>query len=151
MSLVVVDTSCLIALERIDQLALVPAVFPDVVAPPVVAEEFGHSPTWLRVRTVQNTQAAAALRTQLDEGEAAVLALALETEDQTVLVDEKKARRIARQLELRTVGTLGLLLRAKQQDLVPDVRSLMDALIAADFRIADALYDEVLHRADEDQ
>lgn len=150
MPLVVCDTSCLITLERIDRLALVPSVFPDVVAPPAVIREFGRPLDWLPVREVEDTRLAASLRTQLDAGEADVLALTMEQEGTAVLVDEKKARRVAKELELRVVGTLGLLLRAKGQDLVPAVRPLMDALIDADFRISDALYREVLRQADEE-
>lgn len=51
MPLIVTDSTCLIGLERLD---LLPAVFPDVTAPPAVIEEFGTSLGWLAVRPVEN-------------------------------------------------------------------------------------------------
>jgi predicted nucleic acid-binding protein len=148
MALLVCDTSCLITLERVDRLPLISAVFPDAVVPTTVAEEFGTVPDWLPVREVEDQRLVKSLRAQLDPGEADTLALAMEI-DADVLVDEKKARRIARDLGLSVVGTLGLLLRAKQQGSIQAVRPLMDALIAADFRISDSLYEDVLRRANE--
>jgi predicted nucleic acid-binding protein len=46
---VVCDSSCLIALERIGHLDLLPALFDPVQAPPAIHQEFGGSPEWLRV------------------------------------------------------------------------------------------------------
>jgi predicted nucleic acid-binding protein len=48
-ALVIADTSCLIALERIGRLDLIPALIADVGAPPAVIDEFGAKPGWLRV------------------------------------------------------------------------------------------------------
>ncbi len=149
MSLIIADTSCLIALERIGRLALLHAVFPEVAAPAAVAEEFGRALPWLRVRDVADRRLVRSLRTQLDKGEAEVLALALEHEGCVVLMDEKKGRRVARRLGVDVIGTVGLLLRAKRSGVVPAVRPFMDALATADFRISEALYREALRRAGE--
>lgn len=46
---VVCDSSCLIALERIGHLDLLPALFHPVQAPPAVRQEFGAAPEWLRI------------------------------------------------------------------------------------------------------
>ena len=72
---VVVDSACLIALERIDQLSLLPRLFPSPVAPPAVVAEFGRPIEWLDVRTVVNQVSTAALRTQLHRGEAEAIAV----------------------------------------------------------------------------
>lgn len=45
-TLVVTDTSPLIALERIGRLDLLPSLF-SVCAPPAVVAEFGQRPDWL--------------------------------------------------------------------------------------------------------
>ena len=47
---VVADSTCLIALERIDQIEILPALFEPVLIPPAVAQEFGRlsgSEPWL--------------------------------------------------------------------------------------------------------
>lgn len=150
MAAVVVDSSCLIALKRINRLELIPAVFPGVIAPAAVLQEFGESPEWLPVHSVSDQALLAALLTQLDPGESEVLALALERGSSTVLLDEKKARRLAHQLGLRTVGTVGLLLLAKRAGHIPLIRPVMDALVGADFRISEALYTEAVRLAGEE-
>lgn len=55
--LVITDSTALISLERIDQLELLPAVYPDLMAPPAVVEEFGRQPRWLVVRSPQDREA----------------------------------------------------------------------------------------------
>jgi len=58
-------------------------------------------------------------------------------------MDDKRGRRVAKQLELKHTGTLGVLTRARKGGLVDDLRSLLEQLVALDFRI-DA---ELLRRA----
>jgi hypothetical protein len=45
----VVDSACLIGLERIGRLDLLPALLDPVFAPPAVNQEFGAAPKWLTV------------------------------------------------------------------------------------------------------
>jgi len=117
----VIDSTCFIALEHIGRLELIPRLFQKVHAPPAVVDEIGRSPDWLLVQGVSNQSLLKALRTQLDEGESAVIALAAELENPVVVLDDKKARCVARQMGLSVVGTVGLLLRAKREHMVPEV------------------------------
>ncbi len=74
----VTNSTCLIGLERIERLDILPQVFDAVFAPPAVAKEVRTSLDWLRVQPVANPSVTRALRTQMDEGEAEAIALALE-------------------------------------------------------------------------
>ena len=145
----VIDSTCFIALERIDRLELIPRLFQKVHAPPAVVDEIAHSPDWLLVQGVSNPSLVKALRTQLDEGESAVIALAAELENPVVVLDDKKARRVARQMGLRVVGTVGLLLRAKREHVVPEVKSLLESLERGGFRLSKELHREALRLAGE--
>src|SRR5947209_20361479 len=58
----------------------------------------------------------------LDAGEAAALSLAKTIEARLILLDERKARRIAARLGLPVAGTLAVLLRAKQHEVIAAVR-----------------------------
>jgi predicted nucleic acid-binding protein len=131
-------------------LDLLPQVFPVVFAPPAVRRELGISVDWLTVKPVQNVAVVATLNTQVDAGEAEAIALAMELGDVMVILDDKKARRVAKQVGLRVIGTVGVLLRAKQQGVIDAVKPLLDALDAADFRIAEGLRREALRLAGED-
>lgn len=73
----------------------------------------------------------------------------MELRDVLVILDDKKARRIAQQMGLRVIGTIGVLLRAKQQGLLAEIRPFIDVLQQADFRISDSLYEEALRLAGE--
>lgn len=145
---IVTNSTCLIGLERIGRLYILRDCFRTVYAPTEVAAECGGCPGWVNVEAVANAPLQAALRIQVDEGEAAAIALAVERGTR-VLLDDKKARRLAQQMALDVIGTVGLLLRAKRLALIAEVRPLMDALQAVDFRIAPALYAEALRLAGE--
>ena len=102
----VVDSTCLIALERIERLDLVPRLFSQVFAPPAVVEEFGETPDWLNVQEVVNRTLSEALRTQLGAGESEVIALSTELTDAVAVLDDKKARRVAHEMRLKVMGTV---------------------------------------------
>ena len=149
MPLAVVDTSCLIAFERIERPALVPALFSEALMPPAVADEYGGVPDGFALRSLDNPSLARTLCEDLDAGEAEVIALTQTCKDAVALIDEKKGRRLSREHGLSVVGTLGILLRAKRRGLISAVKPLMDTLSATGFRLSDALYQDVLHRAGE--
>lgn len=146
----VANTSCLIALEAIERLVLLEQLYQTVVVPATVAAEFGASlPPWIDVRPPEDHALARALRVQLGAGEADAIALAAALSASRLILDDKKARGVARQLNLPVTGTLAVLLRAKSIGLIPKVSDLLDALIAAGFRISGDLRAEILHRARE--
>ncbi len=74
----VTNSTCLIGLERIERLDILPQVFSTITIPTAVSAEVGLSADWLTVRPVQNLALVATLKTQVDEGEAEAIALAME-------------------------------------------------------------------------
>jgi predicted nucleic acid-binding protein len=63
--------------------------------------------------------------------------------------DDLPARRLAQSLNIPVMGTLGLLLRAKNRGHISAVRPLMDAMQREGFRIADRVFAQILSAADE--
>ena len=148
-TLVVTDTSCLIALDRIGHLHRLPALF-DVSAPPAVVAEFGQQPDWLTVRSASDEARVADLMEVLDRGEAEAIALALTIPDAELLIDEARGQRVAQQLGLQVTGTAGILLEAKRRGLIAAVRPLLDALIRKhDFHLSEKLYAVIIETAGE--
>ena len=74
-----------------------------VYAPPEVIEEFGGVPEWLTGRSANNQSLLKALSARLDPGESASIALSTEIEN-VVVLDDKKARRLARQFGRSSPG-----------------------------------------------
>ena len=68
------------------------------------------------------------MRQTLDNGEAEAIALATELYPESVLLDDKFARQMARRLGVPVTGTLGVVLRAKQVGLIVELRPLVTRL-----------------------
>jgi predicted nucleic acid-binding protein len=158
--LAVVDATPIIALALIGRMDLLQRLYSQVVMPLAVqAEVFAGGPvavgsaelrqaTWLRVISLQDTRRAELL-SDLDRGEAEVIALAQELDADLVIIDERMARRHARRLGLRLTGTLGVLLRAKSLGLVPSIEPLIKQLLRGGIRLSDAVVIEALRLAGE--
>lgn len=149
---VVSNASPLIALHQIDQLALLPQLFGTIFIPTAVISEIATVsplPVWLQQQTVTQPVGSQILRASLGSGESETISLALERNYDWVLLDDRPARRLAQTLGLSVIGTLGILLAAKQQGFVPFLMPLLDNLRAYNFRIADSLYKLVLKDAGE--
>jgi predicted nucleic acid-binding protein len=110
-----------------------PAVWREVVEesdgrPGAVEMEKAVAAGWMVKQAAKNETLVIALRQTLDNGEAEAIALATELHPESVLLDDKLARQMARRLGVSVTGTLGVLLRAKQVGLIVEVRSLITRL-----------------------
>ncbi len=144
------NSSCLIAMETIGQLDLLERLYGIVTIPPAVAQECRSTlPGWLQVHPVQNQAMVQTLRMNLGPGESETIALAGELAVARVILDDKKARRAARQLGLPVTGLLAVLLQGKQRGFVPSVREVIAELTAAHFHLSDALVEEAMRQAGE--
>lgn len=88
---VVCDSTCLIALERIDYLKLLPDLFEPILIPPSVEEEFGAVLPWFTIQRPSNPAFIASLEIVVDRGEAEAIAFAHETQ-LLIVLDDRQAR-----------------------------------------------------------
>jgi uncharacterized protein len=150
--IVVSNASPLIALEQIGQLGLLEQLFSSIVIPPAVVREISPSvtlPVWVTEQILSQAVGPRILSASLGAGESEAISLALEVQARLLILDDRPARRLAQALGLPIIGTLGVLLAAKQRNLLPAIRPRLDALLQHDFRIAPALYDQILLDAGE--
>lgn len=144
------NSSPLIALDAIGQLELLHNLYGSIAVPNAVATEWGLPlPAWIAVATVINTTLVGTLGIQIGPGEAEAIALALEVPTQRIILDDKKARNIAKHLGLPLTGTVAVIVQAKSAGLVSNVRDVLDALAQSGFRISQTLYDTALQNAGE--
>lgn len=148
MNTVVPDSTCLIALERIGKLDILPDLFSRVAVPPAVDLEFGVRPEWLTVESLVSATVSDLLKITLGEGESEAIALALQLNCR-LISDDKQARSTAEQLGIKVMGTLAVLIEAKRKKLIDEMKPVLDDLNAQGFRMSKQLYDEALLIADE--
>ena len=146
----VCNSSCLIVLDAIGHLDLLQQLLGTITIPDAVSAEFGHPlPGWITVVPVQNRAVVKSLQLQLGPGESEAIALAGELSAVRVILDDKKARRIARQLNLPVTGTVALLIQAKQRGLIAKLSDLLDQLTAVGFFLSDSLAEAALRQVGE--
>lgn len=85
----------------------------------------------------------------LDPGEASAITLALESKNAILIIDEKKGRKVAQDLNIHIIGTLRVLLIAKQKGVIPSVKNIIELLNNHSFRFNNALVEEVLLQVNE--
>ena len=140
MQIVIADTSCLIVLTKTGHLPWLRALFDEIFITPTVLAEYGAPlPEWVRVRTAQRAADYPEFTTVLGlgAGEASAIALALETPDCEIILDDALARKVAHRAGLAVVGTVGLCLRAKQRGLIDEVGPALHELQAVGLWLSD--------------
>ncbi len=159
--IVISDATPLIAFAKINHLALLRELFDILYIPQAVYTEVAVSaPTrpgatiirhadWIQVRVPVDKRKIAYLRADLDPGEAEALVLAEELAADWVLIDEIKARLAAESLGIKYIGTVGLLLLAKQRGYIVAIKPVMDMLRSRKFYLSDRVYRSVLQQAGE--
>lgn len=161
--IIVSDTSPINNLAAINQLHLLQQLYETVIIPEAVYRELTDPDEpvagatevqtfeWIQTRSVTNRTIIEVLCNEVDLGEAEAIALALELKADQLLIDERLGRIIADRLSLKYTGILGVLIEAKSQGLVLNVKPLMDALInQAGFWIVEELYKSVLQTVHEE-
>ena len=97
----------------------------------------------------QSTQIDAAMLRELDLGESSVISSALLHAIDTVAIDEKAGRRLARIHGLNVTGSIGILLKAKRHGFLPNLGECIARMRAHGIWISEELIQEVLNRTNE--
>jgi uncharacterized protein len=159
------DSSTLIHLARVGHLGLLREFYGQVTVPPAVWREVveegegrpgareveeAQRSGWLSVVAPANTSLLRLLDREINEGEAEVIALALEQAPEVILLDESDARRVAEVYGVPKTGVVGLLIRARIAGKISSLRSELDRLRRdAGFWITDDLQRQALEAVGE--
>ena len=147
---IISDTSCFILLFRIGELDLLEKIYGAVVTTMEVATEFGQPlPDWVEIKSAKDIYRQQILEVQIDRGEASAIALALETPDCTLILDDLKARKLAERLGLQITGTIGVIVKAKLNGIIESVKPCLLKIRQTDFRLTDELEEQALKEANE--
>lgn len=139
--IIVSDTSPISNLLRIGQLSILKNLYSCVIIPQRVYQElreltkFGidftliESADWIKTQVILDQVLALTLLSELDPGEAEAIVLAIELKADRLLIDERIGRKIAKRYGLNITGLLGILVAAKQNSLIPEIKPLLNQLI----------------------
>jgi predicted nucleic acid-binding protein len=158
---IVSNTGLLIALATIDRLDLLESLFDEVLVSEQVNQELlngGKSfagvaayknASWLEKHS-QSTAIDPLLDSVLDLGEASVIQLAREHQIDLVLIDERRGRKIARNIyKLRVIGTAIILIEAKRAGLINNVGFTLNTIINNGYRIHKSIVSLAMSEAKE--
>lgn len=147
---VVSDTSCLIILTKVDKLDLLQKIYSEVVTTPEVKSEYGNDfPEWIKVIAVSNTSFQKELEQKIDLGESSAIALSLEIPDCVLILDDLKARKMAKSMAINFTGTLGVLVKAKSLSLISAVKPILEEMQKSGLRFSTEITNEILNQAGE--
>ncbi len=135
-NIVIADTSALIALDKLDLFPLLTSQYKKVLVTPTVAKEFGEPlPEWIEIIEPTNEVETERLKQILDIGEATAIALAEEILDCEIVLDDRKARKVAVRLGLEVLGTVALLERGYDDGDIPTNRDVVEELKLMGFHL----------------
>lgn len=156
---VISNNSPLVALWHLDRLSLLRDLYGEVWIPQEVEKEFLRTEKKSRQEALNNApwiktvdlvdSEKASVYDRLDSGEAAVLALASEHETCLIIIDEKKARQEILKIGLPFKGTVGILLDAKEEGLVDEIKPLLITLQEKGMYLDESLIAYALREAGE--
>lgn len=161
--IVISDTTPLISLIKIESLDILEKMYKEIIIPKAVYDELIinidyqseidiiRKCTFLQIKIVEENLSVSLLQKQLklDLGESEAIVLVNNIDADLIIIDERKARRIAKDIGLNVTGTLGILVDAKQRGLVKELKPLLDKLIKNEIRISKILYQDILELANE--
>jgi predicted nucleic acid-binding protein len=146
-TLVVSDNSPLNLLIRLGQSDILPKLFQQIFSPPEVAHEMMHAkapqavrtfmaspPAWLRIVAPRNQSQIP----NLDPGESAAINLAIELKA-ILMIDERDARAVASAKGIQIVGAIGVLERAANEELIPDLGLVYGQIKSLRFHVSDEI------------
>jgi predicted nucleic acid-binding protein len=150
----IVDSSAVIVFDGIGRLELLRATLGEIILPEHVAREAGPAARALGVPISFLPEHARPcfdrlMQAALGCGESEAIAWATIEPDARVILDERRARRFARELGLIPMGSATVLVLAKRAGLIRLVRPILDEMIEFGFRLSQPIVAEVLREAGE--
>lgn len=158
---VICDAAVLIGRAKIGGLDLLRKLYGNIYIPWSVYEEVvvkgGRRPgveeidraKWIKKVKIKDRAAVNLLVSELGHGESEALVLSKELKADLLILDDGRARTAAISAGFQIMGLAGLLLLAKQRNLIQTVKPLFEELIQKNFRLSEKIMQTILEKAGE--
>jgi predicted nucleic acid-binding protein len=134
----------LVILEKIGQLEILKKLYGEVTVTTIIAKEFKKQlPDWIRISDPADLTFFNKLSQIVDPGEASAIALSKETKNFILILDDLKARNLAKELNLRFTGTIGVLMLAKSKGIFDSLDQVLEDLQKTNFRLSKTLLEKL--------
>lgn len=156
--ILIADSSALVALSVCDSLDLLDQLFKEVYVPEAVYEEciqHGKPEAEALAEYLDDKVCSVDmshfvyLDAYADAGESEAMVLYKQKSADKLLIDDKRGRKVAKINNINTIGSLGILLSAKQAGLIPVVKPRLEKIANSRVYLESTLIAMVLKMADE--
>lgn len=140
------NTSCLIVLDNIGMITVLKDLYGYITITEEVSTEFGKDlPTWIMIEKVSDQKCLKILNSMVDTGEASTLALSTEKDSSIMILDDLKARKLAKRLDMKFTGTIGILMKASSLGIIEDMNIIIEKLRKSGFRLPPDIEQKILN------
>ncbi|MCM1183117.1 MAG: DUF3368 domain-containing protein [Roseburia sp.] len=157
---VIVNSTPLIVLCGIGRLDILQKLYCEIIIPTAVYQEvtaiedsacsqIKSAGQWIHVEQIREQTEKKMYKAKLHDGEVEVMILAQEKKADLLILDDNAAKKTAKYLGLTVTGTLGILIKAKQQGIIDEIYPLLSEMKQNGFYIAPELESVVLEQAGE--
>ena len=157
--IVIADSSALVALSICQALPLLEILFKKIYVPETVYKEIsieGKSEAEAltdylssRIKLVQTDKIQVMNTANLGSGEQEAIALYMELSADLLIIDDARTKKVAYANGLEVMGSVGVLLLAKQRGLINKIRPMLSLLAVSDIHLGSRIIEKALQLADE--
>jgi len=148
--MIIGDSSALVALSIMDRLDLLESIFGKVYVPQAVYDEvtISYKPQSLKLKNYLKDKIATVdlniTQMGLGQGELEAIALYKHLNSDFLLIDDRRAKKFAQLNSVNVIGSLGVMILAKERGLITLIRDDVEKLISSDVFISENLINRVL-------
>ena len=157
---IVSNTTPIISLLKLNRLEILQKLYKKIYIPIAVYNEIEAGKAkgyykdlsgidWINIIEIRDKQAVKYFL-DLDAGEAEAIVLATELNADLIILDEKLGRFHAKHADLKVSGTIGILIKAKSEGLIENLKPLLDELTNKEVWISEKLKIEILKKLGEE-
>lgn len=157
---VVSNTTPIISLLKLNRLDLFQKLYNQIYIPTAVYSEIEAGKAkgyykdlsfidWINIIEIQDKQAVKYFL-DLDAGEAEAIVLATEVNADLIILDEKLGRFHAKHADLKVTGTIGILIKAKSEGFIEEIKPMLNELTDKEVWISEKLKTEILKKVGEE-
>lgn len=153
--MIIGDSSALIALSVVDKLELLEKLYENLCVPQAVYDEVtqvGRPQSDKLKQFLQSRVKVVDLnltKLGLGLGELEAITLYKELDADVLLIDDNRAKKYAVLNDVKVIGSLGVLIKAKEHGYIEKIKPFLEAIMKSEVYISDKLVSRVLDICDE--